>query len=283
VGQLFVVATPIGNMQDMTPRAVEVLRSVALIAAEDTRHSGKLLRAFDIGTPLVSYHQHNELARVERLLAALDSGDVALITDAGTPAISDPGAVLVRAAREAGFTVTPIPGASAVIAAASASGMIDGPYLFQGFLPRSGENRRAAMGRILQANVPVVLFESPNRLGATLTHLADFLGNRSAVVARELTKLHEEIVGGTLGELAAIFFDRDVKGEVVIVVDAASREPGLASEPTDVRELAERLLADGLKPSQAAREVAKITGMSGAAAYELVRALRAKDSSQPSA
>lgn len=271
MGQLFVVATPIGNLRDMTPRAVDVLRSVALIAAEDTRHSGKLLRAFDIGTPLVSYHQHNELARVERLLAALESGDVALITDAGTPAISDPGAVVVRAAREAGYTVTPIPGASAVIAAASASGLIDGPYLFQGFLPRSGEDRRAAMGRILRTNVPVVLFESPNRLGVTLAHLADFLGNRSAVVARELTKLHEEIASGKLHELAAIFSARDVRGEVVIVVGAASRESGPVSEQTDVRALAERLLADGLKPSRAARELAKITGMSGSDAYDLVR------------
>lgn len=277
MGQLFVVATPIGNMQDMSPRAIDVLRSVALIAAEDTRHSGRLLRAFDIGTPMVSYHQHNELARTQRLLTALETGDVALITDAGTPAISDPGAVLVRAAREAGYTVTPIPGASAVIAAASASGLIDGPYLFQGFLPRSGEDRRAAMGRILHASVPAVLFESPNRLGATLAHLADFLGSRPAVVARELTKLHEEIVGGTLGGLAATFSERDVKGEVVIVVGAAPRESGSSCEQAAARELAERLMADGLKPSRAARELAKITGMSGADAYELVRGVGASE------
>ncbi|MGI8976160.1 MAG: 16S rRNA (cytidine(1402)-2'-O)-methyltransferase [Thermomicrobiales bacterium] len=275
MGELYVVATPIGNLQDMTPRAIDVLRRVSLIAAEDTRHSQRLLRAFDIETPLISYHQHNEQARVERLLTALESGDVALISDAGTPAISDPGAVLVCAVREAGYVVTPIPGVSAVIAAASASGLIEGPYLFQGFLPRSGEDRRAAMGRMLQANVPVVLFESPNRLGATLTHLADFFGDRQAVVARELTKLHEEIVGGTLGELAAIFSDRDVKGEVVIVVAEAASESETPTEQSDARQLAARLVADGLKPSRAARELAKITGLSGSEAYDLVRSVSA--------
>ncbi len=274
------VATPIGNLQDMTPRAVDVLRDVSLIAAEDTRHTGRLLRVFDIMTPMISYHQHNELARVDRLLTALELGDVALVSDAGTPAISDPGAVLVRAVREAGHLVTPIPGASAVMAAASASGLIDGPYLFQGFLPRSGEDRRAALGRILQTNVPVVLFESPNRLAATLAHLVEFLGNRSAVVARELSKLHEEIVGGNLGDLAITFSGRDVKGEVVIVVAEAACESNTSTEQSDVRQLAARLVADGLKPSRAARELAKITGMSGAAAYELVRALREKDESQ---
>ncbi len=274
MGRLFVVATPIGNLQDMSPRAREVLRGVTLIAAEDTRHSARLLQAFDIETPIVSYHQHNEQSRVERLLGALASGDVALITDAGTPAISDPGAVLVRAARDAGHTVAPIPGASAVIAAASASGLVDGPFLFQGFLPRAGDDRRVALGRILQSNVPAVLFESPNRLGATLIHLADFLGNRSAIVARELTKMHEEIRVGTLDELAGAFREGEVKGEVVIVVAAAAARGGRDAEESDTHELAQRLLAEGLKPSKAARELAKIAGISGADAYEVVRSAR---------
>lgn len=271
MGQLFIVATPIGNMGDMTPRAVTVLRDVALIAAEDTRHSARLFRAFDIHTPAISYHQHNERARVERLLHALDAGDVALISDAGTPGVSDPGAVLVRAARQAGHRVVPIPGASSLIAAVSASGLVDGPFLFQGFLPRSGEERRAAIGRIVQANVPAVLFESPNRLVATLGHLAEFLGSRQAVVARELTKLHEEIRGGSLNELAETYAGSEVKGEVVIIVEAGSADQHVTSSEQTQRELARRLLASGLKPSKAARELASVTGISGTEAYEIVR------------
>lgn len=277
MGQLFIVATPIGNLEDMTPRAIRVLKSASLIAAEDTRHSARLLRAFDIQTPVISYHQHNEQMRVVRLLDALTGGDVALITDAGTPAVSDPGALLVRAAREAGYPVVPIPGASAVIAAVSAAGLVDGPFLFQGFLPRSGEDRRAALGRILQTNVPTVLFESPNRLVATLTHLCEFLGTRPAVVARELTKLHEEIRDGSLEVLANHFESCEVKGEVVIVVAAASPEDRGDATESEPRTLAAQLLADGLKPSTAARELAKITGMSGADAYGLVRSMRDSD------
>lgn len=272
MGQLFIVATPIGNLADMTPRAVDVLRGVSLIAAEDTRHSGKLLRAFEIDTPVISNHQHNEQGRIVRILDALDGGDVALITDAGTPAISDPGAVLVRAARAAGHSIVPIPGASAVIAAVSAAGLVDGPFLFQGFLPRSGERRRAALGRMLRADVPTVLFESPNRLVATLTDLTRYLGNREAVIARELTKLHEEIRSGTLKELAVHFGAGVVRGEVVIVACASDNQ--LDRPGHDPKALAERLLSDGLKPSTAARELATITGISGADAYELVRSLR---------
>ena len=277
MGQLFIVATPIGNLEDMTPRAVSVLRNVALIAAEDTRHSARLLRAYDIDTPVISYHQHNEHKRIERLLDALAAGDVALITDAGTPAVSDPGAVLVRAAREAGHAVVPIPGASALITAVSASGLVDGPFLFQGFLPRAGDERRAAMGRAMQAGVPLVLFESPNRLVSTLNDLAQFLGIRPAVVARELTKLHEDIRLGTLGELADLYGGRDVKGEVVIVVGTNMDADAPLAQDEEITALAERLIADGLKPSRAARELAKITGMSGTEAYDLVRSVKSRD------
>lgn len=276
MGQLFVVATPIGNLGDMSARAIDVLTSVSLIAAEDTRHSARLLQAFGIDTPVLSYHQHNERTRVERLIAALEVGDVALITDAGTPAISDPGGVVVRAAREAGYRVVPIPGASAVAAAVSVSGLVDGPYLFQGFLPRESGERRMALGRILRAKVPAVLFESPSRLGATLTQLADFLGDRAAIVGRELTKLHEETLGGTLDDLARNFASREVKGEIVIVIAGAPVD-GTSDDLTDHRQLAMRLLAEGLKPSRAARELATITGISGADAYALVRSVRQPD------
>lgn len=279
MGTLFVVATPIGNLDDITARAIDTLREVELIAAEDTRQTAKLLRRFEITTPTMSLHRHNERQRVERLLTALAEGDVALVTDAGTPAVSDPGAVAVRAAREAGHRVVPIPGASAVVAAASASGLIDGPFLFAGFLPRSGEARRAALGRLVAAGVPAVVFESPNRLAETLNDLETWLGDVEAVVARELTKVHEEVRGEKLSALRERFGAGEVRGEIVIVVSAAER--GEVPEATDVTALASRLLADGMKPSRAARELAKIAGISGDEAYEIVRSVPKGESRGP--
>lgn len=271
MGTLYVVATPIGNLGDMTPRAVEVLRSVDLIAAEDTRHSATLMREFEIDTPMISYHQHNRSARADRLEKALREGDVALISDAGTPGISDPGHELVADAIEAGHTVVPIPGASSLLAAVVASGIVPGPFLFVGFLPRSGDERAAAVGKAVTAGVPFVVFESPNRLPATLSDLAQLDGDRSCVVARELTKLHEEFRRGTLADLAEHYSGTDsaVRGEVVIVVGAASQDQ--ASEPAqDASELARSLLVGGMKPSRAARELSSITGLPATEAYELV-------------
>jgi 16S rRNA (cytidine1402-2'-O)-methyltransferase len=275
MGTLYVVATPIGNLDDMTPRAVQTLRGASLIAAEDTRQTAKLLRRFDIATPTMSLHQHNERQRTARLLAALAEGDVALVTDAGTPAVSDPGAVAVRAAREAGYRVVPIPGASALVAAVSASGLVEGPFLFAGFLPRSGEERRSALGRAVAAGVPVVLFESPNRLAETLGDLGAWFGDVEAVIARELTKLHEEVRGGRLSALRERFAAGEVRGEVVIVVAPAERAE--ESETVDASGLAARLLAEGMKPSRAARELAKIAGIPSEEAYEVVRSVPKAD------
>ncbi len=273
MGTLFVVATPIGNLDDITPRAVETLRSVSLIAAEDTRETAKILRRFDISTPAISYHQHNERQRTDRLISALASGDVALVTDAGTPAVSDPGAVIVRAVQEAGHRVSPIPGASSMVAAISVSGLVDGPFLFQGFLPRSGEERRAALARAALAQVPLVVFESPNRLVDTLGDLEVWFGNVHAVVGRELTKLHEEVRSGTLTELRSYFAGAAVRGECSIVVDAAEASGG---ESVNAASLAERLLAEGMKPSRAARELARITGTASDQAYAIVRSARSR-------
>lgn len=267
MGTLYVVATPIGNLQEMSPRAIETLRRVALIAAEDTRHTATLLRAFDIRTPTLSYHQHNERAREERLLASLDAGDVALVSDAGTPAIADPGNALVSAARAAGHRVVPIAGPSSVAAAVSASGLVPGPYLFLGFVERQGDERRVQLGKAAASGYPVVLFESPVRLAETLTDLRDVFGERDAVVARELTKLHEEIVGGTLSSLADRFGEGAVRGEIVIVIGGEVH----VSTGMDPERVARALLAQGMKPSKAAREVAAITGLAGSDAYELVR------------
>lgn len=270
MGTLYVVATPIGNLQDFTPRAVETLRSVQLIAAEDTRHSGTLRAAFDIETPMISYHHHNRVQREKQLLDALDTGDVALITDAGTPAIADPGQEIVAAAHTAGHRVVPIPGASAAIAAVSASGLVTGPFIFLGFIERRGEGRRLALGKALQSGWPVVLFESPQRLIDTLAELREVFGDRHAIVARELTKLHEEIVPGTLSELEAHFGAGEVRGEIVIVV-GAGEDTGVE---INVEQIARRLLADGLKPSKAARELASIANIGGDEAYAVIRGMR---------
>lgn len=270
MGTLFVVATPIGNLQDITPRAVETLRSVGLIAAEDTRHSGTLRKMFDIQTPMISYHHHNRAQREQRLLDALQTGDVALISDAGTPAIADPGQEIVAAAHAAGHTVVPIPGASAVIAAVSASGLVAGPFIFLGFIERRGEGRRLALGKAQQTGWPVVMFESPQRLANTLIDLQSVFGNRQAVVARELTKVHEEILSGSISELTEHFGSSDTRGEIVIVVG-----PGdVVANNIDTMAIARRLLADGLRPSRAARELANIANIGSDEAYEVIRGLR---------
>jgi 16S rRNA (cytidine1402-2'-O)-methyltransferase len=271
MGTLYVVATPIGNLGDMTPRAVDVLRAVDLIAAEDTRHSATLMREFEIDTPMISYHQHNRSSRADRLGAALLEGDVALISDAGTPGISDPGHELIASAIAAGHRVVPIPGASSLLTAVVGSGIVPGPFMFVGFLPRSGNERASAIGRAVAAGVPFVLFESPNRLGATLSDLARIDGDRSGVVARELSKLHEEFRRGTLTDLAEHYSNAEsaVRGEVVIVIGDAANDSS-AQTTQDSSELARSLLRGGMKPSKAARELSVITGMPAAEAYEIV-------------
>lgn len=270
MGTLFVVATPIGNLADFSPRAVETLRSVSLIAAEDTRHSGTLRQQFDIATPMISYHHHNRSQREQRLLDALEQGDVALISDAGTPAIADPGQEIVAAALAAGHTVTPIPGASAAIAAVSASGLVTGPFVFLGFLERKGEERRAAIAKAIATGWPIVIFESPIRLVETLEELTEKLGEVGAVVARELTKLHEEVRPGTLPQLADHYRENEPRGEIVLVVGAGA----VVEQVGDAESIARQLLADGLKPSKAARELAQIAGITGDEAYAIIRSLK---------
>ncbi len=274
MGTLFVVATPIGNLGDMTPRAIETLRSVSLIAAEDTRHTGTLLREFDIRTPTISYHHHNRAARADRLLAALEQGDVALVSDAGTPAIADPGHELVVAAVESGHRVVPIPGASSLLAAVAGSGIVPGPFTFVGFLPRAGEERALILGRVLTAGLPVVLFESPLRTLGTLTDVQAVAPLRQVVVARELTKMHEEFLRGDIAAVIERVTAVPPRGEVVIVVGGTEAEQ--TSVGDDAANLAHSLIAQGMKPSKAARELAASTGLDSAAAYDLVQRVRAE-------
>jgi len=248
-GTLYLVSTPIGNLGDMTYRAVEVLSSTALVIAEDTRHSRRLLDHYRIATPLSSYHEHNEAKETPRLVTRLRGGDsIALISDAGTPLISDPGSRLVDAALGAGIRVVPIPGPSSVMAALVASGMSLERFSFYGFLPRKGKERTEAIEEIVRSRSTVVVFEAPTRVGATLEALAQAgAGKRSAVVARELTKQFEEFRRGTVGELASLYSDADPKGEVVLVISAADAPAVSESELTDA---ARELRASGKRPRE---------------------------------
>ncbi len=267
---LYIVATPIGNLEDLSPRAIRVLREVALIAAEDTRHSRRLLTHFEIKTPVVSYHEHNQRSRREHLLEALAAGDVALITDAGTPGVSDPGADLVAAALAAGYRVSPIPGASALAAAISASGLIDGPFLTLGFLPRAHGERLLLVARAATAGFPLVIFESARRLGSTLRELVEILGDRRAVILRELTKIHEEVRAGSLSELWHWTEDADARGEIALVI-AASAQTAAADD--DAEAVVRSLRQSGLSASQTAREAASITGLPRSELYRIAMAV----------
>jgi 16S rRNA (cytidine1402-2'-O)-methyltransferase len=239
-GTLYLVSTPIGNLGDLTYRAVDVLRSVALILAEDTRHSRVLLQRYEIGTPMASYHEHNEARATPGFVKRLVKGeDFALITDAGTPLLSDPGRRLVDAAIEAGVEVVPVPGASALLAALVASGLAADRFTFFGFLPRKGKDRKQALGEIASSPYTAILYEAPGRVAETLRDLTDRAGDRSAVVARELTKQFEELRRGTVASLSAYYSDTPPRGEVVIVISGAPAveldEVALAAEARDLR------------------------------------------------
>jgi 16S rRNA (cytidine1402-2'-O)-methyltransferase len=267
---LYVVATPIGNLGDVTLRALEVLRGVPLIAAEDTRISRRLLARYEIETRAISFHARSGPARLAELLAHLRGGaDLALVTDAGTPAVSDPGADLVSAWAGEGGTVVPIPGASAVLAAVAASAIAGPRWGFEGFLPRSGRERKERLAHLAGDDRATVLFEAPTRLAATLRHLAAACGaDRRAEVCRELTKLHEQIARGTLSELVAAMADGSIpaRGEVVVVVSGHEEDSAAeraASVPIELaRGQVAALVRAGSSRTDAAREVAAATGHS---------------------
>ncbi|MDX8395736.1 MAG: 16S rRNA (cytidine(1402)-2'-O)-methyltransferase [Mariprofundaceae bacterium] len=268
-GQLFIVATPIGNLADMTFRAVDVLKSVALIAAEDTRNSGRLLQHYGIDTPMCACHDHNEGAMVKRLLERLQQGDdIALISDAGTPLINDPGYRLVHQMRKAEINIVPIPGACSPIAALSAAGLPTDQFVYLGFLARSGQARQMQMTELKSANRTSVLLESPKRLLKTLQEMS-FLGmeKRDVCVARELTKLYESFITGSLDEVIAHFDQHPPKGEIVVLL-GPDVLPKDVSDDTILQMLAADEMVE-LPPSGRARNVAKKLGVSKSRVYAL--------------
>ncbi|HWZ29180.1 MAG TPA: 16S rRNA (cytidine(1402)-2'-O)-methyltransferase [Gemmatimonadales bacterium] len=276
-GTLYVVATPLGNLGDLSPRAAQTLKAVAVVAAEDTRHSRPLLTHVGSTAELVSFHAHSSDGDLRRLLDRLAGGqDIALITDAGTPLVSDPGLTLVAGARDRGITVITIPGPNAVVAALGVAGLPADRYTFLGFLPRKGGDRKRLLASVAGSPWTVVLFESPLRVGALLADLAEVCGGeRRAAVARELTKIFEETRTGTLAELAGYYADAPVRGEVTVVVAGSGRDPGPPVEvpAIDATERARALLAEGLSRRDVADRLAEETGITRKAAYRLVNEL----------
>ncbi|MGV3720705.1 MAG: 16S rRNA (cytidine(1402)-2'-O)-methyltransferase [Actinomycetota bacterium] len=273
-GILYVTATPIGNLEDLGPRAERILREAAVIAAEDTRVTRGLLARYDIHTPLTSYHAHTGSGKTDALVERLLAGeDVALVSDAGTPGVSDPGAALVSAALAAGVTVTPIPGPSAVITALSASGLDAGRFLFQGFLPRSRGAQRKVLETLRPLPHTLVFYEAPGRLGGTLGILHEVLGDRRAVVARELSKKFEEFVRGSLLELATRYEAQPARGECVILVSGIGDEEQAAPDAATLDSTLRELIAGGASVRDAARAVAERCGAPRREAYAQAQAI----------
>jgi 16S rRNA (cytidine1402-2'-O)-methyltransferase len=274
-GTLYIVATPIGNLEDITQRALRVLREVELIACENTRHTQKLLNHFGIGTKTISYHEHNERERAEYLCDLLEAGkDVALVSDAGTPLISDPGFRIVTAAAERRIQIVPIPGAAAFVAALVASGLPSDQFFFAGFLPARGSPRRTKLESLQAIQATLIFYEAPHRIAATLKDALEALGNRRAAVARELTKLHEEIVRGTLRELIERFSEKSpTRGEIVLIISgerAPSAEATTESGPEQLVERVTQLERDGIDSKDALKLAARELGMKRADAYRIM-------------
>ncbi len=256
---LYLVATPIGNLEDFSPRAERILREVQLIAAEDTRVTGKLLAHFNISTPQTSYHEHNKINKLDVVLATLEKGDVALVSDAGTPCINDPGYELVSASIAAGFQIIPIPGPSAPITALVASGLSTDSFLYLGYLPRKSNKRRDKLQEVESQPHTLIFLESPHRILKALTDIEKVLGDRKIALAREMTKLYEEFFRGTVSEARAHFEIQPPRGEFVLVVAGKNKE-NVIWTVASLNHAIEAGVAEGVSPSHLARELSKKSG-----------------------
>jgi 16S rRNA (cytidine1402-2'-O)-methyltransferase len=268
-GILYIVATPIGNLEDMTFRAVRVLKDVDLIAAEDTRHTQVLLNRFEIGTALTSYHQHNERTKARQLVARLKRGaSIALVSDAGTPAISDPGYRLVVEALDAGIRVIPVPGPSALTAVLSAGGLPTNEFVFAGFLPAKKQERRSKLRELRDEHRSMVMHEAPHRLKECLDDLHDVLGDRRIVVAREVTKVHEEFIRGCVSQVIEELAAKEVRGEITLVVEGSSQDTAVSEEA--LRDEIATLQAGGKRVKEIAEILGEKFGYSKKEIYRLV-------------
>lgn len=273
-GTLYIVGTPIGNLEDITLRAIKTLQTVDWIAAEDTRHTGKLLHHFAIKTPQLSYHEHNQQRRIPSLVESLSQGHtIALVTDAGMPGISDPGYELIKACIDANIPVIPIPGVSACLTALSASGLPTDRFIFEGFLPTKNKERQQRLSVLKTESRTIILYEAPHRLVETASDLALILGaKRSIVIARELTKLHEQFWRGTLEDAVQYYQDHPPKGELTLVIAGIIETPNEITEDQLKTEL-QRLLQQGITRSQASRQLAEATCLPRRQIYQIALGL----------
>ena len=276
---LYLVATPIGNLEDISARALRVLSEVRLIAAEDTRHTGKLLKHFGIRNRLISYYEHNKFQQLDSILDALNEGDVAVVSDAGTPGLNDPGYRLVQAALAGGHEVSPIPGPSAPIAALVASGLPTDRFLYLGYLPRKSGERQRMVETVRQLPYTLIFLESPHRVLSALEDLLAVLGDRDIAVGREITKLYEEFFRGTLSEAVDFFQQAPARGEITLVVAGAPPNTNRWS-PAQVQDALQAGLARGEPPSQLAKQVASQAGWPRREVYNLITRLQKEDPSQ---
>jgi 16S rRNA (cytidine1402-2'-O)-methyltransferase len=272
---LYLVATPIGNLEDITSRAVRTLREVQLIAAEDTRQTAKLLQRYDIHTPNLSYHEHNKLVRLEQVLEALQVGDVALVSDAGTPGLNDPGYELVRAAIVAGHSVSPIPGPCAPIAALVASGLPTDTFIYLGYLPRKSSDRMRLLKQVTDYPFTLIFLDAPHRLMKSLQEMRDLLGDRQIAVGRELTKLHEEIYRGNLSQVIDHFTENPPRGEFTLVVSGKTTHIERWSEQR-LKAVLEANIISKLSSSQLAAQLADQSGWSRREIYQKLLKIRGK-------
>jgi 16S rRNA (cytidine1402-2'-O)-methyltransferase len=274
LGTLYLVATPIGNLADITHRALQILKDVDLIACEDTRHTHKLLQHYGIATRTISYHEHNEQQRATQLIDSLKQGsDIAVVSDAGTPSISDPGFRLVRAAIENEIPVVPVPGPSALIAALIAAGLPTDEFFFAGFLPPRSNARRARLSELQSVPGTLIFYEAPHRLATTLKDAHEILGEREAVVARELTKVHEEVRRGLLSELSMHYENEEPRGEIVLLIDRTVIG-ATTNQPVSVAALVDQFEQDGMDHRAALKKAARELGLSRAEAYRKLIAER---------
>ena len=270
MGILYLVATPIGNLEDMSPRAVRILRESVLVAAEDTRHTGTLLKHFEIKSPLTSYFEHNKISKLDRILEALADGDVALVSDAGTPAINDPGYELVQAALASGFDVRPVPGPSAPISALAVSGLPTDSFLYLGYLPHKSSERRKAMGQVSDLTYTLIFLESPHRIVDSLADILSVLGDRRICVAREMTKMFEEFWRGPVSGAIEYFKSKEPRGEFTLVIEGKKSEDRGRWTEEELQETIKKELQAGKSAKEISAELAEASGWNKKEVYDLV-------------
>jgi len=270
MGSLYLVATPIGNLEDMSPRAIRVLREASLIAAEDTRHTGKLLKHFGIETPLTSYFEHNKLKKLDLILDKLAHGDVALVSDAGMPAINDPGYELVKAALASDFDVIPVPGPSAPISALAVSGLPSDAFLYLGYLPHKAGERRKFIERIMDSPYTLIFLESPYRIVEALEDISSTLGDRKICVAREMTKMFEEYWRGTVHEALDYFKSQPARGEFTLVVEGKKKEESDRWTETQIIAAIKREMQSNKSAKEISAELAEQSGWNKRDIYRLI-------------